>query len=156
VSDRIRIGIDLGGTKIEAAAVRGESEVLWRERVPTPQGDYDATVRAVAGLVARLAGDEVEDGDGNLLPDIGRGEQFAVQRQRYVVDGGHGAEGHCGQGGGRCGRAGTVRGLCQHAGRQCQQQGEEGDGQSVGHGCLADGGRESNPRNVRRINVDDQ
>lgn len=57
MSDRIRIGIDLGGTKIEAAAVRGESEVLWRERVPTPQGDYDATVRAVAGLVARLAGD---------------------------------------------------------------------------------------------------
>ena len=52
-----RIGVDLGGTKIEAAAIRGESEVLWRERVPTPQGDYEGTVRAVAGLVARLAAD---------------------------------------------------------------------------------------------------
>jgi fructokinase len=53
----VRIGVDLGGTKIEAAAVRGEREVLWRERVPTPQGDYEGTVRAVTTLVARLAGD---------------------------------------------------------------------------------------------------
>lgn len=53
----VRIGIDLGGTKIEAAAVRGQSEVLWRERVATPQGDYEGTVRAVVGLVARLASD---------------------------------------------------------------------------------------------------
>ena len=51
----IRIGLDIGGTKIEAAAVRGESEVLWRERVATPQGDYHATVRAVVDLVARMA-----------------------------------------------------------------------------------------------------
>ncbi len=58
----IRIGIDLGGTKIEAAAVRGESEILWRERVPTPQGDYEGTVRAVASLVARLAADCALDG----------------------------------------------------------------------------------------------
>ncbi|MFM7051868.1 MAG: ROK family protein, partial [Planctomycetota bacterium] len=53
----IRIGIDLGGTKIEAAAVRGEREVLWRERVPTPQGEYEGTIRAMEGLVARLAAD---------------------------------------------------------------------------------------------------
>ena len=53
----IRIGIDLGGTKIEAAAVRGEREVLWRERVATPQGDYEGTIAAAAGLVARLAAD---------------------------------------------------------------------------------------------------
>lgn len=53
----VRIGVDLGGTKIEAAAIRGESEVLWRERVPTPQRDYDGTIAALAGLVARLAAD---------------------------------------------------------------------------------------------------
>ncbi len=52
-----RIGVDLGGTKIEAAVVHGESEVLWRERVATPHGDYDATVRAVVYLVDRLAVD---------------------------------------------------------------------------------------------------
>jgi len=62
---QVRIGIDLGGTKIEAAAIRdesrgdphGELNVLWRERVATPQGDYDGTIAAVAGLVARLAAD---------------------------------------------------------------------------------------------------
>lgn len=53
----IRIGIDLGGTKIEAAAVRGEREILWRERVATPQGDYEGTIDAVARLVGRLAAD---------------------------------------------------------------------------------------------------
>jgi fructokinase len=53
----IRIGIDIGGTKIEAAAVRGERDVLWRERVPTPQGDYDASVRAVVEIIARVASD---------------------------------------------------------------------------------------------------
>ena len=53
----IRIGIDIGGTKIEAAAVRGERDVLWRERVPTPQGDYDASVRAVVEIIARVATD---------------------------------------------------------------------------------------------------
>ncbi len=57
----IRIGIDLGGTKIEAAVVRGEREVLWRERVPTPQGDYDATIETLTALVARAAKDVISD-----------------------------------------------------------------------------------------------
>ena len=49
-----RIGIDLGGTKIEVAALaRDDGRVLLRERVPTPQGDYDAILRAIGGLVAR-------------------------------------------------------------------------------------------------------
>jgi fructokinase len=60
---RVRIGIDLGGTKIEAAALRGEGEVLWRERVPTPKGDYAGTIEAVRGLVARLASDCALDAD---------------------------------------------------------------------------------------------
>ena len=50
----IRIGVDLGGTKIEVVALRGDAEVLLRERVPTPAGDYAATVHAVAALVARI------------------------------------------------------------------------------------------------------
>ena len=53
----VRIGVDLGGTKIEAAAVVGERDIRWRERVATPQGDYDGTIRAVTQLVARLASD---------------------------------------------------------------------------------------------------
>ena len=47
------LGIDLGGTKIEAAVLAADGTVRWRERVPTPAGDYDATLDAVATLVAR-------------------------------------------------------------------------------------------------------
>jgi fructokinase len=50
----MRIGVDLGGTKIEAAALDGEGRLLLRRRVPTPSGDYRATIAAIAGLVAAL------------------------------------------------------------------------------------------------------
>ncbi len=48
----MRIGIDLGGTKIEALALAEDGTVLWRRRVPTPRDDYDGTVEAIASLVA--------------------------------------------------------------------------------------------------------
>ena len=48
-----RLGIDLGGTKIEAAALDDRGAVRWRERVPTPAGDYTATLQTIAGLVGR-------------------------------------------------------------------------------------------------------
>lgn len=44
------LGIDLGGTKIEAQLLDSAGQTLWRQRVPTPAGDYTATVRAVAAL----------------------------------------------------------------------------------------------------------
>ncbi len=47
----LRIGVDLGGTKIELAALDPSGAVRHRERVATPAGDYDATVEAVARLV---------------------------------------------------------------------------------------------------------
>jgi fructokinase len=47
------IGIDLGGTKIEALLLDAEGRSLWRARVATPQGDYRETLAAVAALVAR-------------------------------------------------------------------------------------------------------
>src|SRR5687768_7610721 len=47
-----RIGIDLGGTKIELAALDAGGEVRLRLRVPTPAGDYEATLGAVCALVA--------------------------------------------------------------------------------------------------------
>ena len=49
----MRIGIDLGGTKIEAIALDGAREVL-RRRVPTPRGDYEATIAAVSSLVREI------------------------------------------------------------------------------------------------------
>jgi fructokinase len=50
----MRIGLDVGGTKIEAVALATTGEVLIRRRVETPRGDYDATVHAMAALVAEI------------------------------------------------------------------------------------------------------
>ena len=49
---RIRLGIDLGGTKIEILALDADGRECLRERIATPQGDYEGTVEAIAGLVA--------------------------------------------------------------------------------------------------------
>ncbi len=46
-----RIGIDLGGTKIEALALDAAGREVLRKRVPSPRGDYAATLRAVKSLV---------------------------------------------------------------------------------------------------------
>jgi len=46
-----RIGVDLGGTKIEALALDGGGREVFRKRVPTPRGDYSATIAAVKALV---------------------------------------------------------------------------------------------------------
>jgi fructokinase len=51
-----RIGIDFGGTKIEAAALAGSGEIVARKRVPNP-GDYAAAVEVVRDLVARIEAD---------------------------------------------------------------------------------------------------
>ena len=48
---RVRFGIDLGGTKIEIIALDRDGAELLRRRIATPQGDYGATVAALAGLV---------------------------------------------------------------------------------------------------------
>ena len=47
----MRIGIDLGGTKIEAVALDERSNVLARRRIATPRDDYDATLSAIVSLV---------------------------------------------------------------------------------------------------------
>src|SRR5688500_14694818 len=50
----LRVGVDLGGTKIEAIAIEGDSSIRARRRVPTPREDYAATLDAIAGLVAQV------------------------------------------------------------------------------------------------------
>ncbi|MBL0075188.1 MAG: ROK family protein [Rhodocyclaceae bacterium] len=62
----VRIGIDLGGTKIEVIALDGRGHCLLRERVATPQGDYAATLRAIVGLI-ELAKSSVGAGNTPLL-----------------------------------------------------------------------------------------
>ncbi|PHM28196.1 fructokinase [Xenorhabdus budapestensis] len=48
----MRIGIDLGGTKIEVIALGDQGEELFRKRVDTPRNGYQQTLAAIAGLIA--------------------------------------------------------------------------------------------------------
>lgn len=50
----MRIGIDLGGTKIEGLALDADGVERARLRVPTPQDSYEGCVAAIAGAVAEL------------------------------------------------------------------------------------------------------
>ncbi len=50
----MRIGIDLGGTKIEGIVLDDSGAEVARARVPTPRGDYGASLRAIAELIAKI------------------------------------------------------------------------------------------------------
>lgn len=54
---RFRIGVDLGGTKIEGVAIDGSGAAHFRRRVPTPAGDYRATIEVIAALVRTIERD---------------------------------------------------------------------------------------------------
>jgi fructokinase len=67
----VRIGIDLGGTKIEGVALAQDGLVAARRRIPTPQGDYEGTVRAIADLVVYLDSETQSRGTVGLgMPGI--------------------------------------------------------------------------------------
>ena len=57
---RFRIGIDLGGTKIEAVAVDRLGTIRGRRRIATPTGNYRATIEAITALVRMI---ELEIGE---------------------------------------------------------------------------------------------
>ena len=50
----VRIGIDLGGSKIAAIAMDAGGVILVERRCPSPQGDYAATLGALVDIVADL------------------------------------------------------------------------------------------------------
>jgi fructokinase len=54
MSARFRIGIDLGGTKIEGAAIDACGSVRFRHRVATPSRDYRGTVDAIIALIRMI------------------------------------------------------------------------------------------------------
>ena len=74
-----RIGIDLGGTKIEGIALTGDGGLAARRRTATPKGDYDATIGAVVAMVAEI---EAEIG-GHA--SVGIGIPGVVSRQTGLV-----------------------------------------------------------------------
>jgi fructokinase len=74
----MRIGVDLGGTKIEAIALGPHGACMARRRVPAPRDDYGATLAAIAALVAAIESETGQQGSvgvgtpGALSPFTGR------------------------------------------------------------------------------------
>ncbi|HZY98184.1 MAG TPA: ROK family protein [Candidatus Baltobacteraceae bacterium] len=60
----MRIGVDWGGTKIEAIVLSDDGATLWRQRVPTPRDDYTASVSATVDLIRRA---ETETGSPGTI-----------------------------------------------------------------------------------------
>ena len=73
----MRIGIDLGGTKIEVIALAADGAELYRRRVDTPRGSYEGTIAAIVDLVTsaeRSAGEQGTVGvgiPGTISPSTG-------------------------------------------------------------------------------------
>jgi fructokinase len=68
---RLRLGLDLGGTKIEAALFAPDNVLLSRQRVATPREDYAGTLAAISGLVTIVERDAGVT--ASELPGIGIG-----------------------------------------------------------------------------------
>lgn len=75
----MRIGVDVGGTKIEALAIDLEGKELLRYRVDTPKGDYEGTVDAIKGLVNRLESETGKTGT------VGAGIPGSISRKTGLV-----------------------------------------------------------------------
>ncbi|MEL6288805.1 MAG: ROK family protein [Pseudomonadota bacterium] len=69
----LRIGIDLGGTKIAGVLLAGDDTVIADARIPTPRDDYDRTIRAIAEVVARLAQHDEAGGEKSSAVPVGVG-----------------------------------------------------------------------------------
>ena len=74
-----KLGIDLGGTKIEIVALDERHETLFRRRIATPRGDYAATLQAVKALV--------DEAEGALGPgcSVGIGTPGAISRRSGML-----------------------------------------------------------------------
>ncbi|MGH8517873.1 MAG: ROK family protein, partial [Panacagrimonas sp.] len=71
----MRIGIDLGGTKIEGIVMGPGSGILERRRIPTPRDDYPGQIDAIGRLVR-----ELESAVGRRGLPVGVGHPGAVSR----------------------------------------------------------------------------
>ena len=74
----MRIGIDVGGTKIEGIAISENGDELLRRRIKTPKGDYNATVNSIVEIVKGLESYTNQEGSvglgipGAVSPKTGR------------------------------------------------------------------------------------
>jgi fructokinase len=75
----MRIGIDLGGTKIEGIALDESGMELFRQRIDTPQCNYQATIEAIVTLVQLLEADTQQTGT------VGIGIPGAISPATHLV-----------------------------------------------------------------------
>ncbi len=54
---QLRLGLDLGGTKLAGVVMAPDGEVVAARRVPSPRDDYGATLQSIVDLIDRLQGD---------------------------------------------------------------------------------------------------
>lgn len=77
----MRIGVDLGGTKIEAIVLSHDGEELVRQRVSTPQNNYDQTISAITDLISAVA----KDANCTTNTPIGIGIPGAISNKTGLV-----------------------------------------------------------------------
>jgi predicted NBD/HSP70 family sugar kinase len=80
---KIRIGVDLGGTKIRAVAIQSEPEltILADTKASTPQGDgYQAVLETICTLVS-----DVEKSAGTSVPTVGIGTPGVIDRSSNLL-----------------------------------------------------------------------
>ena len=96
---RYRIGIDLGGTKIEAIALTPDGNEILRQRVPTPKEDYRGTVAAIAGLIGKVEGElgekatvgigmpgAISPATGLVMKELLLGQNLTVPLEAFRLD----------------------------------------------------------------------
>ncbi len=74
-----RIGIDLGGTKIESIVIDYDGNEIYRERISTPKDDYSGTLNSIKNLVQKS---ELETG---LYGTIGVGIPGTISKQTNLL-----------------------------------------------------------------------
>jgi fructokinase len=77
----MRLGIDLGGTKIEAAIIDSNGDFIWRKRQKTSKTSYDETVHSIANLVADARQNTRFEGA------IGVGIPGSLRRSNQIIQG---------------------------------------------------------------------
>jgi len=77
-----RIGVDLGGTKIEAVLLGSDGSVEFRIRTPTPENDYAATLAEIKKLVEEV---EANHADRTIALPVGVGTPGAISRKTGCI-----------------------------------------------------------------------
>jgi fructokinase len=124
-----RIGIDLGGTKIETAALMPDGCLRLRHRIPTPRGDYEATLAAMVDLVRSL--EERLGGTGSVgvgIPGVISPATGLVKNANSIALNGHPLDRDLAQ---ALGRAVRVENDA-----NCFALSEAADGAGVGRHCV--------------------